>query len=281
MQLITYYYRLVISCFALSIWILPVYAQAPAPSASPAWIDTAPTEPPEQYGRFAQRIGNSGTTAILKVERVSSHDTKNYPVIIQSLVGASPSGHRFQTKSLDGFDTTTNLLGTDSYRSNMTFAQDLAIYVQGELKLTKRTLFSPQFNGAAWKKVQGGTLKATPDFFTVTSSLVRTVGIRKTTYPHPVNSFGQVSVNDLNILTGRVHFGGPKGAQIKSVPVTVTFDYAVRSGGAISKESTVVQGCTSRSLPLKLPVIPFGGEAELLSYSVLEDKTTPSAAGCN
>lgn len=267
-------------CAALCATLQPAQAETSVPSPSPSWVDIAPTEPLGQYGRWARELANSDVTAVLKFERVSSHNTRNYPLVIQSLAATSPSGHSFQTKPLSGFDGTTNLLGTDSFRSNMTFAQDLAVYVQGRLKLTKRAPFSPRYDGIPWKQVQGGTVKATADFETVAASLTRSVGIRKTVYPHPVSSFGEVSVHDLNILTGRVHFVVSKGARLMNTPVIVTFDYAVKSESGTRKESTVVQACSARSVPLKLPSVPFGGEAELLTYSVVEDRTAIGIARC-
>lgn len=272
---------LVMSCLAICAAILPAHAQAPAASAKPSWVDSAPTEPPQQYGRFAQRVGNGDTVAVLKFERVSSHDTKNYPVIIQSSVGTSLSGQTVQTNPAVGFDTTSNLLGTTSFRSNMTFSQDLAIYAQGTLRLTKRTPFSPQIDAGAWNQVQGGKLKTTTDFATISASLLRTTGVRKMTYPHPISSFGLVLVHDLNILTGRVHFVALNNGRVRTSPVTAVFEYTVSAQEVARRESIVSEGCTSQSIPLKLPTIPFGGEAELLSFSVVDNRATSRNSYCN
>lgn len=248
--------------------------------APPSWVETAPTEPIAQYYRYAKKVGSTDITAVLKWERMALHDTKNYPVYTSDGVMTGPWGvGTSNNKPIPGFDGTANLRGTDSSRSNQTFAKDLAVYVQNKPKLYKKTPFSSDLE-YSWKRVDGGTLTTSEDFFTMTSNLDVNAGVLKKTYPHPIRNSGEVSVNDLIVLSGRVHFVTSKGAMTKPRPVTATFTFALDTPTKSSQESTTVQGCSNRSFAMKLPVIPEGGLADLRDWTVVEDTSPAAAARC-
>ena len=249
----------------------------PTPASPPSWVDLAPTEPLAQYARYAKNVGSTDITAVFKWERMALHDTKNYPVYVTNGLTTGPFGFASSNNMpIAGFDSTTNLRGTDSSRSNQTFAKDLAVSVQNKVKLFKKASFSPDFE-QEWQSVEGGTLRTSDDFCTVMAYLDVNAGSLKKTYPHPIKSSGTVSVNDLILLTGRIHFVTPKGSTTKPKPVTATFSFSLHTPTNTSQESITVQGCTNKSLAMKLPVIPTGGLADLRDWSVVED-TSPAAA---
>jgi hypothetical protein len=252
-------------------------AQGPTPSPTPSWVDSPPTEDPDQYGYFAQQVKDAPLLATFKWEKETSHSTQNFPVVT-SQIGGGPFGGGGFSSPVPGFDTTTTLRGVDRVRSDQTFARDLVVLVKNKPALTKRSGFSPVFD-QPWSKVGGGTLTTSNDFQTVASTLETVHGVRKLTYPHPIRSFGLVSLHDFNVLTGKVHFRAPKGTSVSRTPLIVNFTFSVTTPSSASTVTTTVSACSNRPAPLKLPVMPPDGLADLTSWTVSLD-TNPTATSC-